>query len=196
LTCSVIKAMSAQTENQKKLSSLVAREYRNLISFVNRYWMGDSEADAEDIVQDVVLNLYTKVDFNRPVENLLAYTYRSLRNRVIDRQRKRKKNRVLSDYEDLESGENLLLKSLADESPTVESAEEMERDIELMYELIEELRPDQQEILIRTEIEGYTFEELAREWDVPIGTLLSRKHRALSKLQKLMKERQEQNEIN
>lgn len=179
--------MSDHSDNQKRLSSLFAREYQNLVSFVKRYWVGDSEADAEDIVQDVVLNLYTRVDFNRPIENLLAYTYRSLKNRVIDRQRKRK-DQVLSAYDDEKTGENHLLRNLSDSTSAPEEAEEKERNIETMFELIEELRPDQQEILIRTELEGYTFDELAQEWEVPIGTLLSRKHRAMAKLQKLMKE--------
>jgi len=31
-----------------------------------------------------------------------------------------------------------------------------------------------------------TYEELSEEWDVPVGTLLSRKHRALSKLHKIL----------
>lgn len=177
--------MSDHSDNQKRLSGLVTREYQNLVSFVKRYWIGDSEADAEDIVQDVVLNLYTRVDFNRPVENLLAYTYRSLKNRVIDRQRK-KKDQVLSQFEDAETGENRLLRHLTDNPATQEEAEETEKNIQRMFHLIGELRPDQQEILVRTELEGYTFDELAQEWDVPIGTLLSRKHRAMAKLQKRM----------
>ncbi len=57
-----------------------------------------------------------------------------------------------------------------------------------MFDTIEELRPDQQDIIIATELEGYTFEELSNEMEVPIGTLLSRKHRAIAKLQKLMNE--------
>jgi len=182
--------MSETTENQKRLSNILSREYQNLVSFVRSYWTGDSEVDAEDIVQDVVLSLYTKVDFNRPVENLLAYTYRSLRNRVIDRQRKRK-NPVLSDYDD-NNGGNRLLKNLVSEESSVEEAKALEQNIEKMYEFIEELRPDQQEILIRTDLEGYTFEELSQEWGIPIGTLLSRKHRAVAKLQKLMNTKPDQ----
>ncbi len=177
--------MSHQSDNQKKLSGFFSREYQNLVSFVKSYWGGDAQVDAEDIVQDVVLSLYTKVDFNRPVENMLAYTYRSLRNRVIDRQRKRK-DQVLSTYDDEESGENLLLRTLANEEVTEEEAYEKEENIDKMFDLIEDLRPDQQEILIMTEIEGYTFDELSQEWGIPIGTLLSRKHRAMAKLQKLM----------
>jgi len=179
--------MSGHTENQKKFSGLFAREYHNLVTFVKSYWMGNEQVDAEDIVQDVMLSLYTKVDFNRPIENLLAYTYRSLKNRVIDWQRKRR-DLVLSAYDDDESGENRLLRSLAAIELDPELEREKEANIERLIDLIDELRPDQQEIIIKTEFEGYTFDELSREWDIPIGTLLSRKHRAMAKLQKLMNE--------
>lgn len=163
------------------------REYNNLLSYVKRYWRGDEETDPEDILQDVVLNLYTKVDLDSPVENLLAYTYRSLKNKIIDRQRKNK-HRILSDFDDERNGENHLLGNLQDNTPDPEEQYEQERMIGAMYNLIGQLNPDQQEILIRTEIEGQTFESLSQEWEVPIGTLLSRKHRALSKLQKMFLE--------
>jgi RNA polymerase sigma factor (sigma-70 family) len=182
--------MSSHSENQKTLSRLFAREYHNLISFVKRYWHGDEEMDAEDIVQEVVLNLYTRVDFTSPIENLLAYTYRSLKNRVIDRQRKKKK-RMLSEFENEQNGDNYLLNDLAEELHEVFDDRDPEEEIAIMYELLKELSPDQQEIILKTEIEGYTFDELSQEWDVPIGTLLSRKHRGMAKLQKLMAEYQE-----
>jgi RNA polymerase sigma-70 factor (ECF subfamily) len=182
--------MSSQSENQKTLSRFIAKEYHNLVSFVKRYWQGDEEMDAGDIVQDVVLNLYTRVDFTTPIENLLAYTYRSLKNRVIDRQRK-KKNRMLSEFDDDKNGENYLMNELAEDSAESDEEQDPEEEIAVMYELMEELSPDQQEIILKTEIEGYTFEELSREWDVPIGTLLSRKHRGMAKLQKRMADYQE-----
>jgi len=137
-----------------------------------------------------VLNLYTRVDFTTPIENLLAYTYRSLKNRVIDRQRK-KKNRMLSEFDDDQNGENHLLNDLAEEPEEWDNTNDPEEEIAIMYELMEELRPDQQEIIIKTELEGYTFEELSRELEIPIGTLLSRKHRGMARLQKLMANYQE-----
>jgi len=176
--------MSSQADHQKKLTGFFTREYNNLLSYVKRYWRGDEEAEPEDILQDVVLNLFTKVDLDSPIENLLAYTYRSLKNKITDRQRKRK-DQVLSSFEDVEIGENYLFNGLTDESMSQEEYQEQEEMIESMFDLIEQLNPDQQEIIIRTELEGQTFESLSHEWEIPIGTLLSRKHRAMSKLQKL-----------
>lgn len=177
--------MSSQTEHEKKLTGFFAREYNNLLSYVKKYWRGDGEAEPEDILQDVALNLFTKVDLDTPIENLLAYTYRSLKNKIIDRQRK-KKHQVLSDFEDEESGENYLLRGIIDDSVSQEEQQDQEKMLDSMFDLIEQLNPDQQEIIIRTEMEGQTFESLSQELEIPIGTLLSRKHRALSKLQKLM----------
>jgi RNA polymerase sigma factor (sigma-70 family) len=179
--------MNSQTERQNKLRGFFAKEYNNLLSYVRKYWDGDAESDPEDILQDVVLNIFTKVDLDSPIENLLAYTYRSLKNKIIDRRRKRK-GQVMSDFEDKLNGENYLLNQLRDETINPEETEEREKMYDSMFNLVSLLNPDQQEILIRTEIEGQTFESLSREWEIPIGTLLSRKHRALSKLQKLFNE--------
>ena len=177
--------MNSYSEQQNKLSGFFAQEYNNLVAYVKRNL---EAADAEDVVQDVAMNLFTKADFNSPIENLFAYVYRSLKNKIIDLRRKKRELR-LDDYEDEESGENVLLRALSEEP--AEFLEDPDNELKLgkMYECIEELRPDQQDIIIATELEGYTFEELSREWDVPIGTLLSRKHRAMSKLQAIMKEK-------
>lgn len=180
--------MNSYSEQQNRVSGFLTEEYGNLISYVKRNWQVASEADAEDIVQDVALNLFTKVDFNTPIENLFAYVYRSLKNKIIDLTRKRREDR-LDDYEDDESGENFLLRRIADENSNPEEKEEQEQMLKLMLDTLEELRPDQQDIIIATELQGYTFEELSNEMEIPIGTLLSRKHRAMAKLQNLMNDK-------
>ena len=179
--------MNSYSEQQKSLSGFFAREYDNLVSYVRRNWHTVNEAEAEDIVQDVALNLFTKVDFNTPIENLFAYVYRSLKNKIIDLTRKKREDR-LDDYQDEDSGENYLLRRLVDEIADTEEKAEHEQLLKLMLNTLEELRPDQQDIIVATELEGYTFEELSNELEIPIGTLLSRKHRAIAKLQKLMNE--------
>jgi RNA polymerase sigma-70 factor (ECF subfamily) len=179
----VYKNMNGHSEEQKRISGFLAREYDGLRNFVKSYWYG-TDADAEDILQDVVLNLFEKVDFNSPIENLMAYVYRSLKNKIIDTGRKRK-DKPLSHYDDYESGENRLLKNLKADTTSESDYQEKEKEIEQMFEKIGMLRPDQQEIILATEIEGYTFDELSQDWGIPIGTLLSRKHRAMEKLKKI-----------
>ena len=56
----------------------------------------------------------------------------------------------------------------------------------MLRQAISELRPDEQALIMATEFDHQTYEELSEEWDVPMGTLLSRKHRTLSKLHKIL----------
>ncbi len=122
--------MNSYSEQQKSVSGFFAREYDNLVSFVRKNWKAANEAEAEDIVQDVALNLFTKVDFNTPIENLFAYVYRSLRNKIIDLRRKRREER-LDDYEDAGSGENLILRQMIADIADPEEKAEQERMLKL-----------------------------------------------------------------
>lgn len=176
--------------NHRNIAQVVTAEYNNLLDFVRMRWRSDSERDAEDILQDVVTGLFTKVDFSKPIENVAGYIYRSLRNRIIDLQRKRKFNQVSIDREE-DTGDGHMVRQLADpggDAPPWSSDEDLQ--LRMMH-AIEQLKPGQQDIIYATEFEGYTFDELSREWNVPIGTLLARKHRALAKLNQMLSEKKE-----
>jgi len=47
---------------------------------------------------------------------------------------------------------------------------------------MDRLNINERAVVIATEIEGFTFKELSEMWDVPLGTLLAQKSRALAKL--------------
>ena len=83
--------MKVEKEN-KGLKSFISSEYRNLVSFVRKYFNERYyDVTAEDIVQDVAANLFSKLDFDEHLENVAGYVYRSIRNRITDFQRKAKK---------------------------------------------------------------------------------------------------------
>ena len=62
-------------------------EYLKLKNYIRSYMSDKSDYDAEDIIQDVALNFFSRVDFETPVENLTGYIYRAIRNKIIDLQR-------------------------------------------------------------------------------------------------------------
>jgi RNA polymerase sigma factor (sigma-70 family) len=64
------------------------------------------------------------------------------------------------------------------------AASELERQemINTLYRLLDTLSENERALILATEMEGYTFRELAEQWQVPINTLLSRKSRAMHKL--------------
>ncbi len=171
--------MEIAVDNKKTLSSFIKTEYDKLIGYVKKYLQDSSDINAEDIVQEVALNIYDKIDINTRIENVAAYFFGALRNKIIDIYRKPKKKVNIDDdtFDFLDSKEN-------DISHQYE-VEQME-SYQILYDAIDKLNPDQKEILVATEFDKKSFEELSKEWNVPIGTLLSRKHRAINNLQKLL----------
>ena len=164
--------MSAETQ-KKRIAGFIEAEWVRLVGFV-RSWIADAaERDAEDVVQDVLANLFEKADVTTPIVDLSAYLYRSLRNRVIDLYRKPKRAEELS-------GELSDLR--------YEASGELDREEarEELFAAIDELPEAQRAVLVATELEGRSFKELAEEWRIPIGTLLSRKHRAIRALRETL----------
>jgi RNA polymerase sigma-70 factor (ECF subfamily) len=174
-----------EKELQKKsLDKFFRTEYRKLVNFVSknlddRYF----EASPEDIVQDVVVGLIGKFEVNAQIENITAYLYRSVRNKIIDAQKKKQRTVSIESFTN-KKNENYLQDTLFDDIS--EENEYSDIEPEKLREAITQLRPDEQAVIIATEFENISYEDLSEEWNVPIGTLLSRKHRALSKLHKIL----------
>jgi RNA polymerase sigma factor (sigma-70 family) len=164
--------VSAETQ-KKRIAGFISTEWTRLVGYV-RAWIADSaDRDAEDVVQDVIENLFEKADMTAPIADLSAYLYRSLRNRVIDLYRRPKRTAAMpEELSDLR----------------YEASEDFDRETarEELFEAIEELPPAQREVLVATELEGRSFKELAEEWKTPIGTLLARKHRAVRSLRETL----------
>jgi RNA polymerase sigma factor (sigma-70 family) len=175
-----------EKELQKKsLDRFFRNEYQKLVNFIRKN-LDDSyfEASPEDIIQDVAVGLIDRLDLDTQIGNLTAYIYRSVKNKIIDYQKKKQRTVSIESFTDRKN-ENYLLNTVTDETLT-EEKDYTDIEPELLRWAISQLRPDEQAIIIATEFEQHTYEELAEEWNVPLGTLLSRKHRALSKLHKIL----------
>ncbi len=152
-----------------KINEFFRTEYSRWVRFVRRLIDDAADRDAEDIVQDVMLGLFDKADVTAPIENLSAYIYRALRNRVTDMFRRKR---------DAGSLFELVHESVEDAANTLEKKESRES----VVKAIENLSDEQRAVVIATEFEDRSFRELSEEWEIPIGTLLARKSRALRKI--------------
>jgi RNA polymerase sigma-70 factor (ECF subfamily) len=140
-----------------------------LVGYVRRRIGEAAGQDAEDIVQDVMVGLFDRADPTIPIRDLGAFVYQALRNRIVDRFRRRR--------EDLP-----LLEEILDTGPDPARAFERRETLDDVFAAMDGLAAEEKAIILATELEGRTFKELAAEWKVPIGTLLARKSRALDKL--------------
>jgi RNA polymerase sigma factor (sigma-70 family) len=156
------------------LAEFFKAEWRSLVRTV-RSWLSDaSEWDAEDVVQDVAVSLFESADLTAPIRNLSAYVYRALRNRVVDLYRSRRSEPA----HDPDS----LLEALHDERAEASGSLENREVRERLFDAIDRLPAEQRAVFLATELEGFKYRELSKLWHVPVGTLLSRKHRAVETL--------------
>ena len=161
--------------------------YRKLVRYFQANYSNLSDMEAEDIVSDLMADLFEKTDVMRDVENMSAYIYRSIQNKANDYLRRRKK--TVSYEKSAPDEENSPGRETVPE-PRYDMGSELEA-LEIRGRLIaalDRLEPNQRAVWITTELDGYSFRELAEEWGMPIGTLLARKHRANAALQKELKD--------
>lgn len=180
-----------KSENQNtSLSQFIATEYKNLVKYVKKYLNEKYyNVTAEDIVQDVALNLFTKLDFDANIENLAGYVYRSVKNRVVDVQRKPKNEVLLEQFNDDEDNksDDLIAKLLFNATEVDLKLVDSELFYKRLNAAFNEIPAKQRAVIVATEFEGCSFEELSVEWDVPVGILLSWKHRGIRKLKEYIK---------
>lgn len=169
------------------IGRIFKEEYRSMLAYVRGLVRDTAERDGEDIVQDVMLRLLDAPDPARHIEDLAAYVYRALRNRVIDVLRGSRSERSL-DAPALKGEENTLLDTLED--ARINPARDLDRaDLrQALFDAIDGLPDEQREALVLTEFEGWSFRELSEATGTPVGTLLARKSRALARIRRSMEE--------
>lgn len=138
-----------------------------------------NKVEAEDIVQDVFYQfLKTLEDAMNPIEHVSAWLYKVARNTIINKSKK-KQEEELPEYSDFEE---LLFGDQAAPSPELEYLRSLVW-IELDRAL-SELPTEQREVFERNEFDGLSVKEIARQNNLSINTVLSRKHYAVLHLRK------------
>lgn len=165
--------------------SSVYKQYRTeLRGFIAR--RVDSPEEAEDILHDVFYKLSSAELIENPIEYLSAWLYRAAMNRIIDRRRK-KREQALPEIRDGED-DDYFLASLSDflcddgSDPETMLRSELIRDE--IAGALSELPAEQRSVFELTEYDGIPYREISESTGVPVATLLSRKHYAVSYLRK------------
>jgi len=160
-----------ESENSKKLKDFFGREYQSLKIYVNTKISDTANRDAEDIIQDVALKLFSGADRYAPINNVAGFVYRSIKNKIIDIMRTSKK----ADALDLDD-DTLELAEVFQQSVDDFTSEEK---IRVLKNCIQKLKPAYRDIIIAVDFEGYSYKEISTETGIPEGTLMSRRHRAI-----------------
>ncbi|NBO92538.1 MAG: sigma-70 family RNA polymerase sigma factor [Planctomycetia bacterium] len=165
---------------------LVRRYERELFGYLRRY-IGD-DALAEDVFQNTFLQVYLKsgqYELGRPVR---PWLYTIATHQAIDAMRRNGRHQTLrleepvttpSDYEDSSGLLDLMECRLPSPVESV-SAEERRMRIRATVDALPDLL---RQVLILAYYQGLKYREIADQLGIPVGTVKSRLHAALVKLQ-------------
>ncbi|AWB68436.1 hypothetical protein C2869_19380 [Saccharobesus litoralis] len=162
---------------QKQLSfEALLAPYMNLMFKVAYQYTG-SHADAEDLLQDLLIDLYANQQKLQGIEKLKPWLMRCLYNKFIDSYRK---NKHLADVDSLDNEQVVSLAAYASE-----------HDDKVLHQQIiaglAHLSSSHRAVLCLHDMNGYSLPELSEILDKPLGTLKSDLHRAREKLKMSLK---------
>ena len=128
---------------------------------------------AEDIIQDVALKLFSRRQ-SSPINNVAGFVYGAIKNKIIDIMRAQKPRSDIN--EEAEEKIIHLMEWLYNQADNTYS-ERMKHELKTAIAL---LKPHYREVILAIDFEKLTYKELSAQTGISEGTLMSRRHRALS----------------
>ena len=132
--------------------------------------------DADDLVQETYLKAYRFWDKYEKGTNIRAWLFRIMKNTYINRYRKETKEPDTVDYDDIQNFYNTIRSESTDPNDLQERIFGGLLEDEVTA-AIESLPEDFRTVVILSDIEGLTYDEIAEFVDCPVGTVRSRLHR-------------------
>jgi len=150
------------------------------------YHLSYNEEDANDLVQETYLKAYRFIEKYREGTNAKAWLFKILKNAYINQYRKKSKRPKKVDFEDIVKYQDSDIAGFTTyEDLRVELFENMMGDEVTIA--INTLPIDFRTVILLCDIEGFTYEEISKIIDVPIGTVRSRLFRARNLLKEKLK---------
>ncbi|HET8859514.1 sigma-70 family RNA polymerase sigma factor [Marivirga sp.] len=144
------------------------------------------EDDAKDLVQETFMKAFRFINSFETGTNAKAWLFRILKNSFINNYRKKSKQPNKVDYQEVESFYN---SDSVNENITTDLRVETVQHLigDEITNALNALDVDFRTVIILCDLEGFTYEEMAKILDIPIGTVRSRLHRARNLLKEKLK---------
>jgi RNA polymerase sigma factor (sigma-70 family) len=145
-----------------------------------------NEEDADDLVQETFLKAFRFIDKYEEGTNAKAWLFKILKNAYINQYRKESKRPVQLDYEEVsvyreeDEGQFNSYFDLREEIFDNMMGDEVSTALNSLPE-------DFRSVIWLCDIEGFSYEEIAKIIDIPIGTVRSRLFRARNMLKDKLK---------
>lgn len=143
------------------------------------HWLTKDASEAEDLVQETYAKALRGFSTFQSGTNFRAWMFRILRNSFLNSRTGLKQMVSVDDKDDVE---------IASADPSPESVLVQQADRDTVRRALEDLPVPYREILLLCEVEEMSYDEIAQALAIPIGTVMSRLHRARKALRKRLGE--------
>ena len=169
--------------DSEAFSELVRRYERELYSYLRRY-LGDAEM-AEDAFQAAFLQVHRKCQHYEPGRAFRPWLYTIATNQAIDAQRRSRRHRLVSlDRAGARDGEDVgkLLDLLTSKEPTPSTQLNAAERSAWLRTAVDQLPQSLRDVIQLVYFQEMKYREAAEVLDIPVGTVKSRMHAAVAKL--------------
>jgi RNA polymerase sigma-70 factor, ECF subfamily len=191
ISCSDEELLSRLQGGERECFGLLVRRYqRELFGYLRRY-LGDAEM-AEDVFQSTFLQVFQKIGQYEPARPAKPWIYTIATHQAIDAMRRAGRKSMISLEQTTGEGDNGEVRNLIDmlearDTAPVDQLEEVERR-EIVRAAVDRLPEIMRQVVMLTYYQGLKYREAAEVLGVPVGTVKSRLHAALVKLQESWKQ--------
>jgi RNA polymerase sigma-70 factor (ECF subfamily) len=169
--------------DRQAFEELVRRYEKELYGYLRNY-LGDAEM-AEDVFQQTFLQLHLKCDQFEPGRRVRPWLYTIATNQAIDARRRNRRHQMASldrrgspEQEDAAA----LVKLLGSDEPGPAQRTEWAERSDEVRRAVDELPEPIRQVVMLVYFQGLKYREAAEALDIPVGTVKSRLHAAIGKL--------------
>ena len=171
--------MANQRLSAETFEELALPLFDQLYNFAR--WLTHNAPEAEDLVQETYVKALRGFSGFQLGTNFRAWMFRILRNTFLTSRTGLKSPAMSDDEVDFDK--------IATASPNPESVLIAQANRELVRQGLTDLPLPYREILLLCEVEEMSYEDIAQVLAVPLGTVMSRLHRARKALRALLAEK-------
>jgi RNA polymerase sigma-70 factor (ECF subfamily) len=177
-----------QNGDRDAFTHLVHRHKRDIFRFILNK-VKDREL-ASDLTQDVFVKLFKSADLYQPTGKFRSWLFRMAQNICFDYHRKHQKASILSlDSTGETEDEFALVDQIEDESANPAREIEFIELQKVIERALDSLSDEQRTAFVLCQYQGMSYSEIASVQKVPVGTVKSRIHQALTKVRDFLKEK-------
>lgn len=180
---------SAQRGNAIAFEQLIAEHQKRIFSIA--YRIAGNQEDAADMAQEVLVKIFRNLKNFRGDSKFSTWLYRVATTTCLDEQKKQRRHSAYSLDEELETEDGGLATELKDTGPTPEEFAERKAMQQAIRMAIGKLKDEHKKVILLREVQGLSYEEIAKILKCSEGTVKSRINRARESLKKFLLQNRE-----